>query len=86
MLIRTITGVHDDSDAHRHQHRDGHVAPRVVRFLTDRSRRAYAEEARQRREVMARAFYRVPMDHVFVPTNENPVEPLLALFARRVKV
>ena len=31
----------------------------------------------------ARAFYRVPMEHVFVPTDESPVEPLLSLFASR---
>ena len=28
-------------------------------------------------------FYRVPMDHVFVPTSGSPVLPVLSLFARR---
>ena len=39
---------------------------------------------RTRREALARAFYRVPMDHVFVPTDGSPVEPLLSLFAGRM--
>jgi hypothetical protein len=26
----------------------------------------------------------VPIDHVFVPTDESPVEPLLSLFAKRM--
>jgi uncharacterized protein (DUF58 family) len=57
----------------------------VAIALTERSRRAYADEAKRRHDALARAFYRASMDHVFVPTNESPVEPLLALFARRVK-
>ncbi|HEX3704504.1 MAG TPA: DUF58 domain-containing protein [Vicinamibacterales bacterium] len=52
--------------------------------LTDRARRRYADEVRQRREALTRAFYRVPMDHVFVPTDRSPVEPLLSLFAKRM--
>ena len=38
---------------------------------------------RERRDALARAFYRVPMDHVFVPTDGSPVLPVLSLFARR---
>ena len=49
-----------------------------------RSRRAFAEEARCRREALAAAFYRASIDHVFVPTSKSPVEPVLELFARRV--
>ena len=35
------------------------------------ARARYAAAARQRREALARAFYRVPMDHVFVPTDRQ---------------
>ena len=52
--------------------------------LSPRTRRAYAGEMRERRDALARAFYRVPMDHVFVPTDGNPIEPLLSLFAARM--
>lgn len=47
------------------------------------TRARYAAAARSRREALARAFYRVPMDHVFVPTASSPVLPLLSMFARR---
>ena len=53
--------------------------------LSARTRRLYADESRRRREALARAFYRVPMDHVFVRTDESPVEPLLSLFAKRIR-
>jgi uncharacterized protein (DUF58 family) len=49
--------------------------------LTRRSRALYAAEAKARRDALARQFYRVPMAHVFVPTDGNPVEPLLKYFA-----
>lgn len=49
------------------------------------SRGRYASEARARRESLASAFYRVPMAHVFVPTDARPVEPLLELFAAKVR-
>ena len=54
--------------------------------LNERNRTRYAEEVGRRREALSRAFYRVPMDHVFVPTDRSPVEPLLSLFAKRVAV
>ena len=44
----------------------------------------YAAEAQQRHDALARAFYQVPMSHVFVPTDQSPVEPLLSYFARNV--
>jgi uncharacterized protein (DUF58 family) len=53
--------------------------------LGARSRRLYAAEAQQRREALTRAFYQVPMEHVFVPTDQSPVEPLLSFFARKVR-
>lgn len=49
-----------------------------------RARRAFSDRARQRRETLTQAFYRVPMDHVFVRTDESPVEQLMMLFATRV--
>lgn len=53
--------------------------------LGHRARQAYRERARQHRETLTRAFYRVPMDHVFVRTDQNPVEQMLSLFATRVR-
>ena len=53
--------------------------------LGARARRHYAAEARRRREALAAAFYRVPMEHVFVPTDEHAIEPLLSLFASRLR-
>ncbi len=53
--------------------------------LSPRTRRRYSEDAARRREALTRAFYRVPMDHVFVPTDQSPVEPLLSLFAKRMR-
>jgi len=53
--------------------------------LGARARRHYAVEARRRREALAAAFYRVPMEHVFVPTDEHATEPLLSLFASRLR-
>jgi uncharacterized protein (DUF58 family) len=47
------------------------------------SRASYATAIRSHREELSRAFYRVPMDHVFVPTEGSPVLPMLSLFARR---
>ena len=65
--------------------RDLESGRRATVDLGPRSRRRYATEARVRRESLARAFYRVPMDHVFVSTDARPVEPLLELFATRVR-
>ncbi len=64
--------------------RDLESGRRLALGLTDRARRRFADEARQRREALTRAFYRVPMDFVFVPTDQSPVEPVLSLFANRV--
>lgn len=46
-------------------------------------RRRYAAAMRARRRRLAEAFYRVPMDHVFVQTDRRALEPLLDLFALR---
>jgi uncharacterized protein (DUF58 family) len=64
--------------------RDVETGRQVAVGLTDRARRRYAEEVRERRAALTRAFYRVPIDHVFVPTDQSPVEPLLSLFAKRM--
>jgi uncharacterized protein (DUF58 family) len=53
--------------------------------LGRRARAAYSERAQQRREALTQAFYRVPMDHAFVRTDQNPVEQMLSLFATRVR-
>jgi uncharacterized protein (DUF58 family) len=47
------------------------------------ARDRYAAAIRARRDALARAFYRVPMDHAFVPTAGSPMLPVLSLFARR---
>ncbi len=53
--------------------------------LGRRAREAYRVRARQHRESLTRAFYEVPMDHVFVRTDQDPVEQMLSLFAARVR-
>jgi len=63
--------------------RDLESGRRVSVGLGARVRQEFAAAAQSRREVLARAFYRVPMDHVFVPTDASPVLPVLSLFARR---
>jgi uncharacterized protein (DUF58 family) len=64
--------------------RDLETGKRVTVALSSTSRAAYVAAARERRETLTRAFYRVPMDHVFVPTDRSPVLPVLSLFARRI--
>ena len=51
--------------------------------LSPRTRRLYADEMCARRDALARAFYRIQVDHVFVPAAGSPVEPLMSLFAAR---
>jgi hypothetical protein len=63
--------------------RDVESGRRATIGLGRAARARYADAARQRREALALMFYRVPMDHVFVPTNESPVLPVLSLFAAR---
>ncbi len=63
--------------------RDLESGRRVSVGLGQRARDRYAETIRERRENLARAFYRVSMDHAFVPTAGSPVLPVLSLFARR---
>jgi len=65
------------------QLRDLESGRRVSVGLGSGARQAFAASARARRDALARAFYRVPMDHVFVPTDASPVLTVLSLFARR---
>jgi len=65
--------------------RDVESGRRVSLGLGRGSREKFAASARARREELSRAFYRVPMDHVFVPTDQSPVLPVLSLFAARKK-
>jgi uncharacterized protein (DUF58 family) len=46
-------------------------------------RTRYRALVQERRERLRDAFYRVPMDHVFVRSDRSAVEPLLRLFAER---
>jgi len=65
------------------QMRDIESGRRMSVGLGRQAREGYAAAVARRREDLARAFYRVPMDHVFVPTSGSPVLPVLSLFARR---
>jgi uncharacterized protein (DUF58 family) len=63
--------------------RDVESGRRMSVGLGRQTRAAYSAAVQTRREELSRAFYRVPMDHVFVPTQGSPVLPVLSLFARR---
>nr|AAP58544.1 conserved hypothetical protein [uncultured Acidobacteriota bacterium] len=63
--------------------RDLESGRRVSIGLGREARERYAAAVGARREALAQAFYRVPIDHAFVPTDGSPVLPVLALFARR---
>ena len=63
--------------------RDVESGRSVAVGLSARTRRQYAADVRRRHDELVRAFYRVAIDHVFVPTDRSPVEPVLTLFARR---
>jgi uncharacterized protein (DUF58 family) len=65
------------------QLRDMETGRRTTVGLGARASRGFAAAVEARRAALARAFYRVPMDHVFVPTGVSPVLPVLSLFARR---
>jgi uncharacterized protein (DUF58 family) len=53
--------------------------------LGTRARDRYAAEARQRRESLARSFYGLPADHVFLDTSGPLIEPLLSIMAARAR-
>lgn len=64
--------------------RDLESRRQVAITLSSRTRRVYDAEMRARRTALQHAFYDASMDHVFVPTDGSPIEPLLSLFARRL--
>lgn len=64
--------------------RDVESGRRATIGLGRASRGRYAAAVEERHATLARAFYRVPMDHVFVPTDQSPVLPVLSMFARRM--
>jgi uncharacterized protein (DUF58 family) len=49
------------------------------------ARQRFATDVRRRRSSLARAFYGLPADHVFLDTGGPLVEPLLALMATRTR-
>jgi uncharacterized protein (DUF58 family) len=49
------------------------------------SRQRFAAEVRHRRAALARGFYSLPADHVFLDTRGPLVEPLLAVMAARTR-
>ena len=53
--------------------------------LGRRSRRRYSAEAAERRDTLIRAFYRLSMEHVFLPTDASPVDPVVSMFAARIQ-
>jgi uncharacterized protein (DUF58 family) len=65
--------------------RDVESGRRTAVDLGARSRRRYTAAAHRHRESLARACYRVPMAHVFVPTDGRPVDPLMSFFAARIR-
>jgi uncharacterized protein (DUF58 family) len=64
--------------------RDVETGRRASIGLGTSSRARYEAAVTERHASLARAFYRVPMDHVFVPTDQSPVLPVLSMFARRM--
>src|SRR5262249_23708373 len=64
--------------------RDVESGRQMAVSLSRRRRREYGADVRARRAELTRAFYRLSIDHVFVPTDGSPIEPLLELFARRM--
>ena len=63
--------------------RDPETGQAVSVALNPQTRLAYREAIESRRRAIVNACYRVPMDHVFVPSDQPVMEPLLNLFARR---
>ena len=51
--------------------------------LNDEVRRLYASSLRESRAELLRTFYRTGVDHVFVDTEGDVVEPLMRVFERR---
>lgn len=63
--------------------RDPESGQSVAVALNARNRLAYREAVAERRRAIVDACYRIPIDHLFVPSDQSVMEPLLNLFARR---
>lgn len=63
--------------------RDPESGRTVSVALDARTRQAYLEAVAQRRAAIVDACYRVPIEHLFVRSDQPVMEPLLNLFARR---
>jgi uncharacterized protein (DUF58 family) len=65
--------------------RDLESGRRATIALGEKTRGRFAAHARRHRERLVRGFYRSGIDHVFVPTDGPALEPLLSLFATRLR-
>lgn len=63
--------------------RDLESGAEITVGLNDEVRELYATSIRQRRAELQRVFYGSGIDHVFVDTDKDVVEPLMQLFERR---
>jgi len=63
--------------------RDPESGRAVAIKLDTKNRNAYRQEIAGRRQAIVDACYRVPIDCVFVPSDQPVMEPVLNLFARR---
>lgn len=63
--------------------RDPESGRTVPVALGSRTREAYREAVAARRQAIVDGCYRVPIDYIFVRSDEPVMEPLLNLFARR---
>ena len=63
--------------------RDPESGRAIAVRLDAKNRQAYGEAVAARRQAVVDACYRVPIDCVFVPSDQPVMEPLLNLFARR---
>jgi uncharacterized protein (DUF58 family) len=63
--------------------RDPETGRNLAVALNSATHAAYREAVANRRRAIVDACYRIPIDHLFVRTDQAVMEPLLNLFARR---
>lgn len=63
--------------------RDPESGRSVQVALNSRTQQAWREAVAQRRRTIVDACYRIPIDHLFIRSDQQISEPLLNLFARR---
>lgn len=63
--------------------RDPESGRSVQVALNSRTQQAWREAVAQRRRAIVDACYRIPIDHLFIRSDQPMIEPLLNLFARR---